>query len=83
MCPTWVTAHRLELLTLGSLVGRPRSYQEARAVKTVKISGRVAKPAWDKTVGGVHCIHCTQSLQTGSQLGPNLAGMMIVAGLAG
>ena len=44
-------------------------------MKTVNISGRVAKLAWDKTVGGVHCtvaVHCTQSLQTGSQLGPNL-----------
>ena len=74
MCPTWVTAHRLELLTLGFLDRQPRSYQEARAVKTVNISGRVAKLAWDKTVGGVHCtvaVHCTQSLQTGSQLGPN------------
>ena len=39
-------------------------------MKTVNISGWVAKPAWDKTVGGVRC---TQSLQTGSQLGPNLA----------
>ena len=29
--------------------------QEARAVKTVKVSGRVAKPAWDQTVGGVRC----------------------------
>ena len=48
--------------------------KEARAVKTVNISGRVAKLAWDKTVGGVHCtvaVHCTQSLQTGSQLGPD------------
>ena len=69
MCPTWVTAHRLVSLTLG--LAQPGGCQEARAVKTVKISGRVAKPAWDKTVGGVHCIHCTQSLQTGSQLGPD------------
>ena len=29
--------------------------QEARAVKTVKVSGWVAKLAWDQTVGGVHC----------------------------
>ena len=43
--------------------------QEARAVKTVNISGRVAKLAWDKTVGGTQCV---QSLQTGSQLGPKL-----------
>ena len=43
--------------------------QEARAVKTVNISGWVAKLAWDKTVGGTQCV---QSLQTGSQLGPNL-----------
>ena len=42
--------------------------QEARAVKTVKVSGWVAKLAWDQTVGGTHCV---QSLQTGSQLGPN------------
>ena len=38
-------------------------------MKTVKVSGWVAKLTWDKTVGGVLC---TQSLQTGSQLGPNL-----------
>ena len=72
MCPTWVTAHRLVSLTLG--LAQPGGCQEARAVKTVKISGRVAKPAWDKTVGGVHCtvvVHRTQSLQTGSQLGPD------------
>ena len=43
--------------------------QEARAVKTVNISGWVAKLAWDKTVGGTQCV---QSLQTGSQLGPKL-----------
>ena len=52
----------------------PEDAKEARAVKTVNISGRVAKLAWDKTVGGVHCtvaVHCTQSLQTGSQLGPD------------
>ena len=48
--------------------------QEARAVKMVKVSGWVAKLAWDQTVGGVHCtvvVHRTQSLQTGSQLGPD------------
>ena len=39
-------------------------------MKTVKVSGWVAKLTWDKTVGGV--LFCTQSLQTGSQLGPNL-----------
>ena len=44
-------------------------------MKTVNISGRVAKLAWDKTVGGTQCV---QSLQTGSQLGPNL----VVNGLA-
>ena len=36
-------------------------------MKTVKVSGRVAKLAWDQTVGGVRR---TQSLQTGSQVGP-------------
>ena len=38
-------------------------------MKTVNISGWVAKLAWDKTVGGTQCV---QSLQTGSQLGPKL-----------
>ena len=44
-------------------------------MKTVKVSGWVAKLAWDQTVGGTQCV---PSLQTGSQLGPNL----VVNGLA-
>ena len=79
MCPTWVTTHRLAVWCPEGFIEGPEGHrQEARAVKTVKVSGWVAKLAWDKTVGGVHCtvvVHCTQSLQTGSQLGPNLAGV--------
>ena len=74
MCPTWVTAHRLAVWCPEVPRITKGHRQEARAVKTVNISGRVAKLAWDKTVGGVHCtvaVHCTQSLQTGSQLGPD------------
>ena len=72
MCPTWVTAHRLAFFGVRKVFcqwGPEGHRQEARAVKTVKVSGRVAKPAWDQTVGGTHCV---PSLQTGSQLGPNL-----------